>query len=310
MGNLAQWIMLAATLAVVAFFLVRERRKEKESGYFSGRKPEASGKPPDDRDWPGIMERARREAEALARPAIALTLTDQPSSEDPHSSVGGRPSLPPGAPWPLDSGGTPMIFLAQINFGEMPPLEGYPAEGVLSFFVRDNDLNGCRFPSVGNDGFALLYHESAGGLERRDLPEEGWEFSPLSPRLTQEGRRLTGRPAMGPVSPNSLGLVHLSDIAFSDAPDDLHEAFYDGLAQAKEAQVYYGGHPDFTQDDFRRIDDRPSYSEVLLQLGFVYDEAEEIEICWGDAGEACFLISKEDLAARRFDRVAYNWDCS
>ena len=310
MGYLAQWIILAVTFAVVGFFLLRERRKEKEEGYFSGRKPENSGAPNEDRDWPVIMEQALREAEALARPAIALTLTDEPSSDDPHSSIGGRPSLPSETPWPLDENGEPMIFLAQINFGDMPPLEGYPAEGVLSFFVRDNDLNGCRFPSIGNDGFAVLYHESAEGLERRDLPEHGWEFTPFSPELTQEGRRLTGQQTMGPISPNSLGLVHLTDIAFSDAPDELHEELYEGLTNAKESQVYYGGHPDFTQDDFRKIDDQPDYSEVLLQMGFVHDGAGGIDICWGDAGEACFLISKEDLAARRFDRVAYNWDCS
>ncbi len=88
------------------------------------------------------------------------------------------------------------------------------------------------------------------------------------------------------------------------------DSFYEALTAAKPAIIYYGGHPDFTQEDFRREDDDLKLTEVLLQLGFILDREDGVEICWGDAGEACFLIAKDDLAAKRFDRVAYNWDCS
>ncbi|MEU5154706.1 DUF1963 domain-containing protein [Glycomyces sp. NPDC021274] len=30
---------------------------------------------------------------------------------------------------------------------------------------------------------------------------------------------------------------------------------------------------------------------------------------WGDCGSAEWVISRDDLAARRFDRVEFSWSC-
>ncbi len=172
MGNLVGTLALVATVAVVAIFLVRERRREtSEKGYFAGKKPARPEARSDTRDWPAIVEKAREVGLAMASPAIALTMVKNPITDDAHSSMGGRPSLPVDATWPAGRDGKPMIFLAQINFADMPVLDGYPEQGVLSFFVEDNDLNGCDFPSVGSTGFQVLYHEDPDALQRRDLPD-------------------------------------------------------------------------------------------------------------------------------------------
>ncbi len=307
---MVQWLVLIGTFIVVAVVLVRQHRNEKkDNGYFAGKKVQKTPRQNDDRDWPAIVEATRQQAEAKARPAVALTIAKDHPEEDPHSSIGGRPSLPSDTPWPEGRDGQPMIFLAQINFADMPALDRYPKEGVLSFFVEDNDLNGCDFPSKENTGFQVLYHEDPDALQRRDLPDHTWEFTPFSVELTTSGRRLTGNVASGPISPNSAEGLDLTKGWYPDCPRDLSDSFYDALTEAKPSLIYYGGHPDFTQEDFRRADDDPQLTEVLLQLGFVFDREAGIEICWGDAGETCFLISKGDLSVKRFDKVAYNWDC-
>ncbi|MFG5380995.1 YwqG family protein [Yoonia sp. R2-816] len=310
MGNLIGALALVATIAVVGFILWRERQGEKADDYFAGKKPTPPKSRQDDRDWPAIVQDARNKAAALARPAIALTMAKGPVADDAHSSIGGRPSLPADAPWPQDANGKPMIFLAQINYADMPPLDGYPAQGVLSFFVMDDNLNGCAFPSLANKGFHVAYHEDAEALVRQDLPDGGWEFTPFNDELTLKGRRLTGQVATGPVSPNSTAVRELTEGWYPDCPGELWDTLHEDLTAAKPSEIYYGGHPDFTQEDFRRTGTDPELSEVLLQLGFVLDRETGVEICWGDTGEACFLTSKADLADRRFDKVAYNWDCS
>ncbi|MDX8350734.1 YwqG family protein [Cognatiyoonia sp. IB215182] len=311
MGNLVGLLALLVTIIVVAVILRREGGKKKSNkDYFAGKKPVKPAAASDNRDWPAIVEKARDVAMAMARPAISLTMVKDQITDDPHSSIGGRPSLPAGAKWPGGRDGKPMIFLAQINFADMPPLDGYPKEGVLSFFVEDNDLNGCDFPSKDNTGFKVLYHADPKALQRLDLPDHSWEFTPFNAELTTQGRRLTGQLASGAISPNSAEGQNLTQDWYPDCPGALWDSFHEALTEAKPALVYYGGHPDFTQDDFRRADDDPKLTEVLLQLGFVLDRENDVEICWGDAGEACFLISKADLAERKFEKVAYNWDCS
>lgn len=55
------------------------------------------------------------------------------------SYVGGHPFVPAGtaaaALWPRDQTDTPMHFLVQVNFADVPPLPGYPTAGMLQWFV-------------------------------------------------------------------------------------------------------------------------------------------------------------------------------
>lgn len=309
-------IALFITLIIVGVFLYRENKKSKgaqSQATTAGRTsvPQV-GKGPQ-RDWSKIVADAKAQAAGMVKPATALVMTQDPNASDPHSCIGGQPSLPEGQDWPRDANQKPMIFLAQINFAEIPSPEGYPTQGLFSVFVMDDDLNGCDFPSIGNKGFAVFYFEDTAKLERAPFPDVTWEFPPLSDKLLKEGRRVTGAPQKGTLSSNSAEIATITQGWYPDCPNALWDELWDSLNEAKISACYFGGHPDFTQDDFRRAGQTPdytNYTEVLLQLGFHHGDEKGIEVCWGDAGEACFLSTKEDLADRRFDRVAYNWDCS
>ena len=40
-----------------------------------------------------------------------------------------------------------------------------------------------------------------------------------------------------------------------------------------------------------------------------FDEANGVEMLWGDVGVCNFFIHPHDLAKRDFSKVLYNWDC-
>lgn len=311
---MAQIILTIIVVIGVGVMLYRAHLADKaDKANAAARKPKRRERDPNDtRDWPAIVAKATELADLQAKPCVALHLGDDPNTDAPHSCIGGRPSLPVGMDWPADETGKPMIFLAQINFAEMPPLAGYPDRGLLSFFVMDDDLNGSQFPSVGDKGFQVHFFDDPDTLVRAPFPEVTWEFVPMSDLLVQEGRPLTGATATGPLSANSYQVSELTRDWYPNCPNDLWDAFGDRLVQTKPSPFYFGGHPDFVQQDIRHPGGNPdytAYSEVLFQMGYLHSKDRKIEVCWGDAGEACFLITKDDLAARRFDRVIYSWDC-
>ena len=82
-----------------------------------------------------------------------------------HSKFGGLPYLPKNVNYPRNNQGKYLQFLAPINFSEIPPLEHFPSEGILQFYVDGNDVfygishddynyNSC---TTNQEGFRVLY---------------------------------------------------------------------------------------------------------------------------------------------------------
>ncbi|KAA6383154.1 MAG: hypothetical protein EZS28_021321, partial [Streblomastix strix] len=77
-----------------------------------------------------------------------LDLEARKQATGPYDSkFTGTPYLPPGFEYPKgETSGNPLFFLAQINFGEFPHLDGFPQKGILQFYINaNNDLFGCDF---------------------------------------------------------------------------------------------------------------------------------------------------------------------
>lgn len=238
----------------------------------------------------------------LAKPAVALELDrSAPVRDDPHSSLGGPPSLPGREHWPI-SDDKPMLFIAQINYAEMPPLDGYPTKGLLSIFVEEADIFGCGFPSRHQTGFVTRYVEDPSSLVRVPVPSTP-EFDMYTNGLRQRGAPMTGTLSRG--LPSST-LPEISRKTYDLTMED-GDRISMWLADNRPSALYYGGHPQFVQDDPRPRG--AEQTEVLLQQGFLIEDRQSI-ICWGDAGEATFLISPEALSQRAFERSIYTWDCS
>ena len=70
---------------------------------------------------------------------IMFTLEDTKPWE---SKLGGCPYLEDIEQYPKGTDGGPMMFLAQINLAEMPPLPEFPHEGLLQFYVENDGCYG------------------------------------------------------------------------------------------------------------------------------------------------------------------------
>lgn len=90
--------------------------------------------------------------------ADAVGLKPEPGDPDIRSSyLGGHPYWPEGSQWP-NYRGEPMSFVCQINFAEVPPLPGYPTEGLLQWFVGSDDVAGMTFDDTqGTQGFEVRW---------------------------------------------------------------------------------------------------------------------------------------------------------
>jgi len=69
-----------------------------------------------------------------------------------NSRLGGVPYMPHGFSFPLNKM-HPLLFLAQINFCEVPPLEAFPDKGMLQFYIGDDDLYGLNLENRSNSNF-------------------------------------------------------------------------------------------------------------------------------------------------------------
>ena len=251
-------------------------------------------------------ERLKQHILSNPNPIISCTPRDGPAGGAATASrFGGSPAWLADAPPLLGKNGRPMVFLLQINFADAPALDGFPDKGLLQFFVEDDDVHGCEFPSKTGEGFAAIYRETTDGLVLcEQYPAALPEFSPfLNKSVMTEGRDLHFEAAqMYPTGAAMIAELYADAVRNGGDMKPL-DKLSDWLNALPSASIYYGGYPKFTQSDIRDDSRWAGYDVVLLQIGWTDD------IMWGDAGEACFLMSKDDLLARRFENVIYHWDC-
>ena len=100
------------------------------------------------------------------RPVCRLHLSREPFGvADSH--LGGVPYVPRDGHIPTDSGGSQLWLCAQINFAQMPPLEGFPDHGIFQLFLSDYDADGgfgtCAGEYGEQKGWRVVYHETVDG---------------------------------------------------------------------------------------------------------------------------------------------------
>lgn len=74
------------------------------------------------------------------RPTCHLKFNQEPFSiTDSH--LGGIPYLPRDSKYPKGKNGQPLWLCAQINFAQMPHIDGFPTSGILQFFLSDSNFD-------------------------------------------------------------------------------------------------------------------------------------------------------------------------
>ncbi|MFE0424245.1 YwqG family protein [Streptomyces sp. NPDC058953] len=266
----------------------------------------------------------------LLRPAARL-LPARPG--DPVAArLGGIPELPAGWAWPVWEGHGPLSFIASADCSALPreALDvDVPKDGTLLFFYFDGQLD---------DGSAVVlpeYPDTRPGSRLLYVPAG----EPVLPRGTPEGLDpypvvdLAARPTMTSAEPWHPDLRD----AFSpgspawqryDHPvcgEDFDEALWD--TEEDEGPAHrIGGHPHSIQNPVEleaaatalgggdagavdRRDPRLTAESADWVLLAQFDSDDDADMMWGDAGLLYWLIHRDDLAARRFDKAVFTWQC-
>lgn len=260
------------------------------------------------------LESYRSQLEASKKDFIKITTKKVKEIPFTESKIGGYPFLPKGLPYPKDKNGTPLEFLAQINFEELPPNTTYPKNGIIQFFIAFDDLHGADFDfETIQEEYKVLFHES---IEVKTQTE----FDFLDKERKKGLSPLLHKNILKMYFENSSEYVSASDYEFEEYFEEPFYGFFERFGDKEDeiADFYYenigksghkiGGYANFTQDDPRSFSENfgKEYN-LLFQLD---SDADFDDICWGDAGIGNFFIKKEDLMNRDFSKVIFNWDCS
>ncbi|KJK57444.1 hypothetical protein UK12_16675 [Saccharothrix sp. ST-888] len=259
---------------------------------------------------------------ALLRPCArlsALTAGTAGAGAVVVGRLGGEPELPPGAEWPVWEGNGPLSFVASVDCAALPTGEldiPMPSDGTLLFFYFDGQLD---------DGEALVLvgdHDSRPGARVRYVPA-GAE-TVVHP--TPDG--LTAYPEVrlgAELAASDPGPWHpaTADALGPDPDEDVQERFSDAVELAWGGPYHrIGGHPAPIQNPVEYevahavLDGRAPWHTPELRaeaerwiLLAQIDSDPDADMMWGDAGALYWLIRPEDLAAKRFDRAVFTWQC-
>lgn len=233
-----------------------------------------------------------------------------PCNEKPNapwdSFFGGNAYWPKNQAYPLSANGQPMTMIAQINCSELKGLEHYPNQGLLQFFIANDDMYGLNFDAPfeesykNTSGHQVIYHpafqKNSDDWEVAKAPRKK-EYSPISGcyALTIDIQNESLSPTdyrfdTWVVDPMSLS-------------DEVSDWLYDNhLVEGSKL----GGYAHFTQEDPRRYANDKEWL-LLFQLDSSNDP--NIDILWGDCGVGSFFIKADDLDNLDFTRICYSWDC-
>lgn len=243
------------------------------------------------RTVPEILKKYEEYLKSTEKPAVEISFK-RGETLPWESKCGGCPYLEKEDDYPIDENGKPMMFLAQINLDEMPPLEDFPDHGLLQFYIGDDDCLGLK--SACKVIYIPEYTTNIDTLIGKNPFEKSYMgYTPF----TREGK-------MGFTKTTRFIGTECQEFQdkFADkVPEDEWDALYD-LCYPENCLV--GGYPLFVQNTPPYYDDG-EIDVLLLQL----DCEDECGIMFGDAGNCVFLISKEDLKNRNFDNVEYDWQC-
>ena len=278
------------------------------------------------------IDAVKQELKDLCRNAIHLSIGGKGTSVVGGTHFGGVPDVPTDFVWPTYEGTSfdgnevksrPLSFLAQFNCAEFAALdtEGLlPKTGVLSFFYEMESM--CWGFNPKDAGCArVFWFEDVSALAPAKVPEDldqDLRFPMLQIAMETETSFIDGQDYYicheDDIDWSAMGEV-LEDLGIEDPENCSKLLGWPNLIQGSIMQEcefasrgYYLGNPEgwatISQEERERIK-RTSLEDwrLLFQLDTVESAEDNFELMFGDCGRIYFCIRKEDLLARRFDRV-------
>jgi uncharacterized protein YwqG len=252
------------------------------------------------------LEKFREQIEASIKPFIKISPEPESNVNWWQSKFGGLPYLPKGVEYPRNPEGEPLFLLAQINFAEVPPLEGFPQKGILQFYILDEHLFGINFDdnTIQSD-WRILYFPDPDSNEENLITN--FEFLPEPKEITQWLLRdrcyaLKFEKSYVPTLIENCDAL-MNREADCPIPYELDDEYREKFSPFGHK---IGGVPRFNQGD-QRPEALNEEDQYILLLQIDTDPAVGIE--WGDGGTAHFFVKKSALRNLDFTEVIYNWDC-
>lgn len=266
---------------------------------------------------------------SLAKNSVELKIEGEETYTLGATRFGGQPDVPPDFIWPTYEGESydgvakdrPLTFLAQFNCAKLAPFDTehiLPDHGLLSFFYETDTQ--CWGYDPEDKGCARVYwFEDISALSAADFPadmEADFRFPMLKVQMAQK----TSYPLW----------VDFSQM-FPDEKDyDAIDSVWNELTgETPENRSQLLGWPDVIQStmfmecdlvsqgyylgdgngwnkipkELRQQAEQTAHDRWLLLFQLDTVEQDDFELMFGDCGHIYFYILKEDLAARRFDRI-------
>jgi len=221
----------------------------------------------------------------------------------------GKPYWPKNKNYPCSKKGVPLCFLAQINFDETPVLKGYPKEGILQFYIANDDSYGFDDDlSIGDlknnsGGYRVVYHDEVvrdhSKLEQDFLSSKNdfyfsdkKEYS-LIFSLDQEI-----------ASPMEYRFEKQAGNVF-DLEQELGEYIFDNLS-SKGSKI--GGYASFIEYDPRESLKKSQNWVLLFQMDTQDVEGDNVMLEYCETIN--FFVQADRLENNDFSTVLYNWERS
>ena len=251
--------------------------------------------------------------EQSSLPIAKATVQKRPPNSPQESRIGGAPLAIGDEPnWPKrPDDGFPLAFVAQINFADFPPLEGFPSKGILQIFSSFewiDDVKGCdriiRWdPDPVSDRLLTIPDE---------IQQTTRRVSEFSEKARRVGLPLTFELGVAPGNPDNWPFEAKNPWMENRLPENEDvAAILDDWGDRTDRILagygihWVGGHPTFIQADPRIENPECRHLDrVVFHLG--YDD----DIKLGDSGVLNVMISRDALAKRDFQSAYLTWDCS
>ena len=262
----------------------------------------------------------REKLEKLRRNGITLDISGSAEYKRGGTRFGGRPDVPRGFEWPVYEGEgmhgktakRPLSFVAQFDCAELAKYDAerlLPDRGVLSFFY---EMDSMRWGfDLKDKGCARVYwFEDPAALEEAEFPddlEEDYRFPALAVKMRAEPS-LPGWEDFTEIYPEEADCGDEGDEFFTVRAElgDWADAIQGSMSAECELVTrgyYLGG--DFSKIPENVVEEAEKEAPDKWLPLFQLDEVEDgdFDLMFGDCGRLYFYITRDDLAARRFENV-------
>lgn len=247
---------------------------------------------------------------------IKINLKDEKCSIF-DSKFGGIPYLGKNDQVPVTNNSQQLRLLGQINLRQLPKNEYNLNDGLIQFWILDNDLYGLDFNDMTSQKESrVIYYPSLDATVTEDDIIDKYHFNQDSYFPIKDTFKLNFKKSKEGVSIGDYTFEELFIQEWNKSyPNILIKSYHDipnEVLYEDEFNKYSGfghklfGYPAFTQEDPRGYRE---YQDYLLLLQIDSIGIKNKEIMWGDSGICNFFISKNALENKDFSKVLYNWDC-